>query len=259
MTAAVAGATVPAPSASYGAAPTGSGLDLLPPPGAGAPYESALAAIYTCLSRLRDTGLALGEADVLSSKDQQAKALSDELAAIRREAQNQSDSGGGFFDSIGKLVSDVAHDIVQGNLQGAVGDAGSDLAGAWNSPRFWRDLQVGLGEISVVAAAVSEVSEEIGGPVGAKVSVVASSVDEGAALGAELAAARGESFAATAKSAEADAVADKAALARLQSDVAKRVDGAKCDDQTLSRALTVVAGALVNRAASLVTATAVKG
>jgi hypothetical protein len=222
-------------------------------------YEGALADIYSLLSEDRANGLALGQSGVEQNREEQTKALDDQLAAIKREQDNQSSSGQGFLGSIGKLVTDVVNDLVHGNATSTFKDVGSDLEAAWNSPRFWSDLQSVLNDVSIVSAAVSQVAEKVGGPAGTAVAVVASTVDEGAELGADLAGAREEAFASAAKSAEADAAGDKTSLGRLATDVTSLVDAAKSNDESLGRALDDVAGAIESSARTLTTPFAVRG
>ncbi len=219
------------------------GVGLLPPPAGGVAFSGDMSAIFTLLSQRRGVELAQSESAVAENKDQQDQALASQLAAIAREAANQSSSGGGFFGSIGAFFSDVARDVLQGNIGDAINDGGRDLEAAWNSPHLWSDLENGLEAISVVGAAVSQVAQQIGGPVGTVVAVVACDVDQGADLCADLAGAREESFAATAKGAAADAVASKADLGRLQTAVGTVLDDAKSNDASLGRALDGVVSA----------------
>ena len=67
---------------------------------------------------------------------EQSKALDDQLSALKRQEDNQGNSGGGFFQSIGKLVSDVTNDLVRGDASSTFRDVSGDLDAAWNSPRF---------------------------------------------------------------------------------------------------------------------------
>jgi hypothetical protein len=258
MTAVVSGSSAVVPPSPNDDAPE-PGVDLLPLPAGGVAFAGDLSTVFALLSQQRTVGLGLSEEGVQENQDEQTKALADQLAAIQREASNQSNSGSGFFGSIGKFVSDVADDLAHGNLGGALSDAGKDASAAWNSPHFWSDLQTGLEDISVVAAVVSQTAQELGGPVGVAVAAVASGVDEGANLGADLAGAREETFAAAAKGAEADALASKNDLGRLQTQVTTLLDNAKSSDQSLGRALDDVAGALSINGQTLVTSVAVKG
>jgi hypothetical protein len=242
--------------------PTGTpdtNADLLPLPSGGLGLEDNLSAVYTILSQQQSTGLSLGEQAVEENKTEQSKALADELSAIQRQAQNESNSSGGFFQSIGKLVSDVVGDLAHGDVGDALSDAGQDLTAAWNSPHFWSDLQNGLEAVSVVAAAVSQVAEDIGGAAGTAVAVVASGVDEGADLASDLAGAREESFAATAKNAEADALSSKSDLGRLGTQAESLIDDAKTSSDSLGQALDDIASALSTNDRTLVATVAVKG
>ncbi|MGH7434518.1 MAG: hypothetical protein ACRENE_02505, partial [Polyangiaceae bacterium] len=121
-------------------------------PTSGVAFEGALADVYSLLSQDREEGVALGETGVEQNRQEQSKALGDQLAALQREEANQSTSGGGFFQSIGKLVSDVASDLVHGDATSTFRDVSSDLDAAWNSPRFWSDLESGFNDISIVSA-----------------------------------------------------------------------------------------------------------
>ncbi len=240
------------------ATPAGRG-DLLPVPGGGVAYEGELSSVYELLSQVRDVGLAIGQEGVTLDRQQQAKALAYELAAIKRQEDNQRSSGGGFFDSIAKVVTDVVKDVLDGRLDGAVGDAGQDLAAAWNSPRFWSDLEKGLEQVAAVAQAVSGVARQVGGEAGAIVAAAACGVDQGAEVGAQLASARGEEFGAEAEAAHADVVWSKADIDHLERQVASLVDDAKAGDQSLARALENLAGAISNNDSALVSSTALRG
>jgi polyhydroxyalkanoate synthesis regulator phasin len=228
-------------------------------PGGGVACEGELSSVYELLSQVRDTGLATGQEGVTINRQEQAKALIDELAAIKREEDNQRNSGGGFFDSVAKVVSDVVKDVLHGQLDVAVSDAGQDLAAAWNSPHFWSDLQKGLEQVAAVAQAVSGVARQVGGEAGAIVAAAACSVDQGAELGAQLASARGEVFEAEGEAAHADVVWSKADIERLERQVASLVGDAKAGDQSLGRALADVAGAISNNDSALVSSTALRG
>jgi hypothetical protein len=259
MTAVVTASSGPPVPVPTSADPAGPSSDLLPPPTGGVAFEGDLSALFALFSQQRTTGLSLSQDGVQENKTLQATALANELAAIQREAANQSNSGRGFFGSIGKLVTDVVGDLAHGNVGDALSDANRDLGAAWNSPHFWSDLQNGLDEISVVGAAVSQAAQDIGGPVGTAVAAVAISVDQGAELGADLAGAREETFAATAKNAEADSLVSKTDLGRFQTQVEALIDNAKSSDQSLGSALDDIAGALSTNDQTLVTSAAVKG
>lgn len=233
--------------------------DLLPAPGGGVAYQVELSSVYELLSQVRDAGLAIGQEGVTTNRQRQAKALVDELSAIKREEDNQRSSGGGFFDSVAKVVTDVVQDVLHGHLDGAVSDAGQDLAAAWNSPHFWSDLQQGLEQVAAVAQAVSGVARQVGGEAGAIVGAAACGIDQGAELGAQLASARGEQFGAEAEAARADVVWNKTDIDRLERQVASLVDDAKAGDQSLARALESVAGAVSTNDRALVSSTAPGG
>ncbi|MGH7438643.1 MAG: hypothetical protein ACRENE_23385, partial [Polyangiaceae bacterium] len=114
-------------------------------------------------------------------------------------------------------------------------------------------------DISIVSAGVSQVAQQFGGPAGTAVAVVATTIDQGAALGADLAGAREEAFASAAKSAEADATGDKAFLGQLATEVAALIDATKGNERSLGQALDDVAAAMETSARSLAAPFAVKG
>jgi hypothetical protein len=248
----IAGAEGPAP-------PEARASDLLPAPGGGVAYGSALGSVYELLSRQRDVGLRLSQGGVAVDQQLHARALADELAAVQREQGNQRGSGAGFFDSLGKLAADVVGDLLDGRAGALPGDVANDAAAAWNSPRFWSDLQKGLEQVAAAAAAVGQVALVVGGPAGAAVAVVAGGVDAVVLAGAGAAEARSGAFAADALEAHADVVSRKGDVAFIERQVTALLDEAKSNDQSLGSALDGVASAISVNNRALVSSTALRG
>jgi hypothetical protein len=220
---------------------------------------SGLASIYALLSQERTSGFALGEQDVATHRQVQAKAYADELSAIHREEDNQRGSGPGFLSCLTRLVGDVARALAGGHVDTAIVDAGGDVEGAWNSPRFWSDLESGLVDVAACAGGVGSIAGLAGGPVGAVVEATAKVVGEGASIGIALATSREEGFSASATAAHADVVWERSAVARLGREISAAIEGERSDDGSLARALQSVAGASLTSDETLVLSTAWKG
>jgi hypothetical protein len=151
------GVTPVRPAAPSGSAPAGApgGTGTLVP--AAAPLtlggiDDALALLYVAMSKLRENGTAAGKDRVQSTEDAKQEQLKKEEAARHRQEAN--DSGPGFFQSIGKLVGDVAGDLASGHIDHVVDDGTKDVSTAINSPGFWHDLEQGALWVAKVAAVV---------------------------------------------------------------------------------------------------------
>lgn len=151
------GVTPVRPASPPGSAPAGApgGAGSLVP--AGAPLtlggiDDALALLYVAMSKQRENGTAAGKERVQSTEDEKKIELQKEEAA--RHRQEQAQSGPGFFQSIGKLIGDVAGDLATGRIDHVVDDGTKDISAAVNSPGFWRDLEQGALWVAKVAAVV---------------------------------------------------------------------------------------------------------
>jgi hypothetical protein len=212
-------------------------------------FDDTTSEIYASLSDLRQADLSSGEARVEEHQVVSQQERTREQDALKREAANQADSGGGFFASVGDFVVDVGSDLLHADFADAVHDAGRDLESAWNSPAFWRDLETGLEGVAILAGAVFTA-----GVGGAVVMAAAAGVAIAAGTGAGLSEARCEHFAATAEDASADATAAQGQLDHLQELTSDVLTDVKQEDQSHQRALQSVAQAVQTRDQTLVTA-----
>jgi hypothetical protein len=212
-------------------------------------FDDTTSAIYASLSGLRQADLSSGEARVEEHQVVSKQERTREEEALKQEAANQANSGGGFFASVGDFVVDVGSDLLHGDFAGAVHDAGHDLDNAWNSPQFWHDLETGLEGVAILAGAV--VTAGVGGA-----AVIAAAVGVGiaAGAGAGLSGARCEHFAAAAEDASADATAAQGQIDHLQELTSDVLTDLKQEDQSHQRAIQSVAQAVQTRDQTLVTA-----
>jgi hypothetical protein len=204
------------------------------PPPSVAPSADALddgmSAMYASLSEIREGDVSLGtsrvDEDQAASKEERAE----QQAAIKKEEANQATSGRGFLSSIGHLFGDVASDVVHGHFGRAVDDAGRDLESAWDSQKFWHELETGLAGVATVAGAVATAG--LGGAVG----VTALCVGAAAGAGAGLAEARVEDFAGAAQDASADATEAQQQVDRLQQMTTDVLSDVEQTDESQERA-----------------------
>jgi hypothetical protein len=215
-----------------------------------------MGALYSMLSRLRTIDFESGAQGAAENAARRDNALKDQLAALARERANEAGSGSGFFDSVAHLVSDVASDLVHGNLGQALSDAGTDISAAWNSPRFWADLESGIAHLSIVTDGVVEVAHCVGGKAGAAVASVATDVTEAVSVVGVLAQARSKLFDAAVIDARADETQAKDQLDAIQRATSWVVDAAKQNDASHARTLESVRGAILTSDSSLAAASA---
>ncbi len=140
--------------ASAPAAAAAGDASLLPAPAMGNGVDDAMAMIYVCLSKQNNESLRSGESSVASHKALRDEQLREERAAIQREKDAEGDGSKGFFASLGGLLGDAARDLEHLRLGDAASDVKDDARAAWNSPQFWRDVEVGARVAGEVAAAV---------------------------------------------------------------------------------------------------------
>lgn len=182
-------------------------------------FDDAMSEIYASIAALRQGDVEAAQGDVATNDAVHERQAAAERAAIQQEQANAADSGGGFFSSIGHLVGDVVSDLAHGDVGDAVHDAGRDLDAAWNSPRFWSDLELGLKDVAVVAAAASAIvltAGAAGVALGAGIVATATVVGATAGAGAALAGVRTGQFAANAEDASANATAATNRMGELQ-------------------------------------------
>ncbi len=147
-----------APAGAAGAAPT---PDLLPAPAplAGPGIDAALGALFTMMSSQRQADLQTGKSRVNTLEQQKQQALKkQEDDQARAEAAAHS---GGFFSSVGNLVSHVMGDATSGRLDKVFDDTTKDVQTAMNSPAFWSDLEKGALVVAKVAAVVASVAATV--------------------------------------------------------------------------------------------------
>ncbi len=219
-------------------------------------FDDGASALYASLSNLRQGDLSLGETHVEEDQAASQQERTREQEAIKQEAANQANSGHGFLASVGDFFVDVVSDLAHGDFADAAHDAGRDLSDAWNSPKFWHDLETGLEGIAIVAGTVATAG--IGGVV---VGATALCVGAVAGAGAGLSEARCEHFAANAEDATADATAAQNGVDQLQELTSDVLTDVKQRDQSHERALQTLAQAVESHDQTLVTAasTTVRG
>lgn len=135
-----------APSA--GAAPPAEPAPLPEPATAsGEAMNDAMSMIYELLAKDGEQQLSLRKGDVATKTFERKKALDEEKAAHDRERAANGDGSTGFFGSIGKIVKDVVDDATHLRVADCVSDVKDDTIAAWNSPKFWKDLETGAGAV----------------------------------------------------------------------------------------------------------------
>ena len=171
--------STPTPAASLLPCPTTT-------PGDG--MNDALGAIYALMARKGRSDLASAKSSIGAHEIERHERFKDQLAAIERQKKADGDKSEGFFGCIGKLVEDVASDVATLHFSDAVTDTGDNLDAAWNSPNFWKDLEIGakyVGEAVAVVAAVAATVVTLGAAAPALVAVVIVGVSLSAASMAE--------------------------------------------------------------------------
>ncbi len=227
-------------------------------------YDDAMSALYATLSEVQQNDVSAGESQVADDQLQQRNEEAQQHAAIQKEQANQANSGGGFFSDIGHFLGDVASDLAHGRIGDAFEDGGHDLEQAWNSPKFWSDIETGLQDVAIVAgatAAVVATGGAAGIPVVAGLATAAAGTAAIAEAGSRLAGARVAHFAAAAEDASADATADGDRITQLQSLSSDVIANLKQSDQSHERELASLTQSIETNDQTLVEAssTTVKG
>jgi len=230
-----------------------------PPPGADdtpelGPADDAMAKMYLAVADSQSSSLASGQAQVQQNTEALRKARAEEQAAMDQARANQADSGGGFFGAIADFVGDVVGDVVHGKFGQAVDDAARDISAAWNSPKFWNDLERGMTMVATVGAAAAKIPNPVAVTIGAAVNMNATVI-------AGVAHIRTSEFAADAQDATADAQTATGRVdqvSREQDDVVDTVRNT-CGIQT--RTLATIAGAIEtnDQTTAIAASTRVKG
>ncbi len=133
---------------------TGVTLDGLPNPRLGAMsgtgMNDAMSLMYELLAKDGQTQFASRRHEIDGHRLEQHKKLEEHRAALERQRKAEGEGSTGFFGSLVKIVKDVADDAIHLRVADCVSDFKDDCAAAWQSPRFWQDLESGAGSIAKV-------------------------------------------------------------------------------------------------------------
>jgi hypothetical protein len=102
----------------------------------------------------RDASLKARDASIQRQATERGTQIEREAAAEKRKADAES-SGGGLFSDLGKLMGDVAKDLVMGRLDKPFEDLNDDC---FNDPQFWKDLESVGSEVAKWGAVVGSVA-----------------------------------------------------------------------------------------------------
>jgi hypothetical protein len=138
----------------------------------GGGFDDGLGAIYVAIGDLQQEGVCSGNALVRQTETETAEQQAAQQAAEQRAQADTSSSGGGFFGHIFKACGDFVDDCVHGHFGQAFGDAGNDLARAWNTPHFWADMSKVMNDLGAASNVLASVAPLLG-PLAAPVEVVA--------------------------------------------------------------------------------------
>jgi hypothetical protein len=211
--------------------------------------DDEMSQIYMAISDLRQDDVEDGQSQVASAHAATERQEQAAHTAIQQEQANAAGTGRGFFSSIGHFFGDFASDLVQGRVGDAFEDAGKDLEEAWNSPAFWSDLETGLEDIGLAAAAVTATVATAGaagvalgvlGGIGTAAGVVGVS----AAAGAAVVKVRTGQFEADATDASADATAANDRIGELSQQTDDMLATLKDKDKAHGRTLETLAQAM---------------
>ena len=218
-------------------------------------FDDTMAELYTVISELRQNVVDSGNGQVASNDAETQRQDAAKRAAIQQEQANAADSGSGFFASIGHFFGDVASDLVHGDLGSAFTNAGHDLDAAWNSPAFWSDLETGLRDVAIVAAAAGSVILTAGAAgivVGAGIAAAVTTVTVTAEAGAALAGIKTGEFAANAEDASAGATQATNRMTELQELTTDVIADLKDADKSHQQSLQVLTQAMQTNDATIV-------
>lgn len=137
---------------------TAGGTASLLPESPGAPQaadlDCAMGQLYELMAAQRSVHDAAATHSIDCREKEAKAALQREFDALQRAEAHEPESGRGFFSCIGKIVGDVADDLVHLRVSGAVEHLKANAEEAWNSPRFWAELERGAIVVAKVAAIV---------------------------------------------------------------------------------------------------------
>lgn len=129
-------------------------LDGLPKPSPGAMSNTgmndAMSLMYELLAKDGQTQFASRRHEIDGHRLEQHKKLEEHRAALERQRKAEGERSTGFFGSLVKIVKDVADDAIHLRVADCVSDFKDDCAAAWQSPRFWQDLESGAGSVAKV-------------------------------------------------------------------------------------------------------------
>lgn len=134
---------------------------LLPAPRADANADDAMAGLYALLVRTRDVGTARAESAIAARQNETKAALAREMDALARAKAHQADTGRGFFDSMGHIVTTAVDDVVHLRPSAALHHLENNVDAATNSPRFWADLEKIATRVGQVAAIVGSAAATV--------------------------------------------------------------------------------------------------
>ncbi len=122
-----------------------SAAPLLPQPqsSTGIACNDAMAMLYTAMSHQNAQQVDTGEATVTAQKGVRDAENKKEEDALARQEKADGVGSKGLFATVTGLVKDVACDIGTAHFADAVDDTGKDVKAAWNSPKFWQDVEFG--------------------------------------------------------------------------------------------------------------------
>jgi hypothetical protein len=120
-------------------------LDALPSPrdATASGLNDAMSMLYALVAKDGQTQVESRKHEIDQHRHEREKALPDEKAAFDRQRKAEGEESTGFFGSIVKIVKDVVDDATHLRVADAVSDVKDDCEAAWNSPRFWHDLESG--------------------------------------------------------------------------------------------------------------------
>lgn len=145
--------------------PAGSNRDLLPAPAAGGAHEVALddiTMLFQLMAEQRDVDASGEQTQIQGEKTKRDDEMRKMFESMRKQAAARS--GRGMFASVGKLLGDVASNIVKLRPCRVFTQTAQNLEDMGKSPKFWADLTKGAALVAKVASAVIATATIITGP-----------------------------------------------------------------------------------------------
>jgi len=97
-------------------------------------------------ARAKDAGV-----EVSWREHDRHQAIDQEAAANQRMREAEGDGSKGLLSSITDTLSDALGNLATLDFEGLVEDSVNDTVDTWNSPQFWKDLEVGAGYVAEAA------------------------------------------------------------------------------------------------------------